>query len=318
MDQITARRSNTVQLGLSTFTDTAGRTSTNQPRDRNIPELAEKCSTTYIIFKIISQFGEDAKDAEWLAHLLACGLLRGSFIAPAQIAAIRDLTRYRKKLIASRGSEVQRLGKVLEDGIKIDSVASSRTTASARHMVEALIAGQPGPKVLAQLAMSRMRGKIPGLEQACVGRFGQQHALLARLHPERIDHPSAMIDELDHRIEAMSVPFAVQIKPLTTIPGSVSAPHKCSSQRSGWTFPGSPPRRTWPPGPGYARATTNPPGRRISAGPATATGKSVTCSPNAPGPRDAPAPTSAPATGACTAASANRAAAKPPSRSLTP
>ena len=162
----------------------------------------------------------DAKDAEWLAQLLECGLLRGSFIAPAEIAAIRDLTRYRKKLIVSRGSEVQRLGKVLEDGgIKIDSVASSLTTASARHMVEALIAGERDPKVLAQLAMSRMRGKIPELEQACVGRFGDQHALLARLHLEHIDHLSAMIDELDHRIEAMSAPFAAQIRLLRTIPG---------------------------------------------------------------------------------------------------
>jgi len=162
----------------------------------------------------------DAKDAEWLAQLLECGLLRGSFIAPAQIAAIRDLTRYRKKLIASRGSEVQRLSKVLEDGgIKIDSVASSLTTASARHMVEALIAGERDPKVLAQLAMSRMRGKIPELEQACVGRFGDQHALLARLHLEHIDHLSAMIDELDHRIQTMTVPFAAQTQLLTTIPG---------------------------------------------------------------------------------------------------
>jgi transposase len=80
----------------------------------------------------------------------------------ADIAAIRDLTRYRKKLIASRGSEVQRLSKALEDGgIKIDSVASSLTTTSARHMVQALIAGERDPKVLAQLALSRMRGKDP-------------------------------------------------------------------------------------------------------------------------------------------------------------
>ena len=162
----------------------------------------------------------DAKDAEWLAQLLECGLLRGSFIPPAEIAAIRDLTRYRKKLIESRSSEVQRLGKVLEDGgIKIDSVASSLTTLSARHMVEALIAGERDPKVLAQLAMSRMRGKIPDLEQACVGRFGDQHALLARLHLQHLDHLGMMIDELDHRIDVMTVPFATQTKLLTTIPG---------------------------------------------------------------------------------------------------
>jgi transposase len=105
----------------------------------------------------------DAKDAEWLAQLLECGLLRGSFIPPKEIAAIRELTRYRKKLIESRTSELQRLAKVLEDGgIKIDSVASSLTTLSARDMIEALIAGERDPHVLAELARGVMRTKIGG------------------------------------------------------------------------------------------------------------------------------------------------------------
>lgn len=78
----------------------------------------------------------DVKDSAWLAQLLECGLLRGSFIPPKDIAAIRELTRYRKKLIESRTRELQRLSKVLEDGgIKIDSVASSTTTLSARDMI---------------------------------------------------------------------------------------------------------------------------------------------------------------------------------------
>jgi transposase len=99
----------------------------------------------------------DAKDAEWLAQLLECGLLRGSFIPPKDIAAIRELTRYRKKCIQSRTRELQRLSKVLEDGgIKIDSVASSITTLSAQDMVEALIAGERDPKVLAEFARGVM------------------------------------------------------------------------------------------------------------------------------------------------------------------
>ncbi len=82
-----------------------------------------------------------------LAELTECGLLRGSFIPPPQIAAIRELTRYRKKLIQQRTSELQRLAKVLEDsGIKIDSVASKLTTLSARDMIEALIAGNATPR----------------------------------------------------------------------------------------------------------------------------------------------------------------------------
>src|SRR6266536_1376257 len=110
----------------------------------------------------------DVKDSEWLAQLLECGLLRGSFIPPPQIAAIRELTRYRKKTIQARTRELQRLSKVLEDaGIKIDSVASSITTLSARDMVEALIAGERDPQALAGLARGTMRSKIPDLAQAC-------------------------------------------------------------------------------------------------------------------------------------------------------
>ena len=162
----------------------------------------------------------DALDAVWLAQLTECGLLRGSFIPPAAIAAIRELTRYRKKLIEQRTSELQRLGKVLEDsGIKIDSVASKLTTLSARDMIEALIAGERAPAVLASLARGRMRSKIPELTLACQGRFGNQHALMCTLHLEHIDYLADMIARLDIRIEEASLPFAAQTKLLATIPG---------------------------------------------------------------------------------------------------
>jgi transposase len=162
----------------------------------------------------------DAKDCEWLAQLLECGLLRGSFIPPADIAAIRELTRYRKKCIQSRTRELQRLSKVLEDGgIKIDSVASSITTLSARDMIEALIAGERDPRVLAEFARGVMRSKIPDLTMACAGRFGDHHALLARMHLDHIDQLTAMIDGLDVRIEAETAPFSLQIALLKTIPG---------------------------------------------------------------------------------------------------
>lgn len=162
----------------------------------------------------------DVKDSEWLAQLLECGLLRGSFIPPPQIAAIRELTRYRKKSIQARTRELQRLSKVLEDaGIKIDSVASSITTLSARDMVEALIAGERDPQALAGLARGTMRNKIPDLAQACAGRFGEHHALLARIHLDHIDHLTSMIDQLDQRIEQLLCPFAPQLSLLRTIPG---------------------------------------------------------------------------------------------------
>ena len=153
----------------------------------------------------------DALDAAWLAELTECGLLRGSFIPPPEIAAIRELTRYRKKLIEARTSELQRLAKVLEDsGVKIDSVASTLTTLSARDMIEALITGERDPVVLANLARGRMRSKIPDLTMACAGRFGAQHALMCTLHLEHIDHLADMIVRLDARIDEASLPFARQ------------------------------------------------------------------------------------------------------------
>lgn len=162
----------------------------------------------------------DIMDCSWLAQLLEVGLLRGSFIPPADIVAVRDLTRYRKKLIESRISELARLGKVCEDaGIKIDSVASSLTTLSARDMIEALIGGQRDPRVLAGLARGTMRKKIPDLSMALAGRWSAHHSVLARAHLDHIDHLEAMIARLDTQIEEMTEPFAAQVTALCTIPG---------------------------------------------------------------------------------------------------
>jgi transposase len=162
----------------------------------------------------------DFADADWLVHLLECGLLRGSFIPPADIKAARDVIRYRTKVVQSRTSEVQRLGNVLQDaGIKIDSVASSIATKSGRAMIEALIDGERRPRVLADLALGRMRAKIPDLAMALEGRFDDHHALMCRLHLHHIGHLDAMIAKLDAQIEAMMAPFRVERDLLTTIPG---------------------------------------------------------------------------------------------------
>jgi transposase len=162
----------------------------------------------------------DLADAEWLAQLLECGLMRGSFIPPADIKAARDVIRYRAKVVQSKTSETQRLGNVLQDaGIKLDSVASSILTKSGRSMTEALIDGERRPAVLANLARGRMRAKIPDLALALEGRFGDHHALMCRLHLKHIDQLQEMIDELDAQIEAMMQPFQAARDLLTTIPG---------------------------------------------------------------------------------------------------
>jgi len=162
----------------------------------------------------------DINDAIWLAELCEVGLLRGSFIPPAQIAAIRELVRYRKKLIEERGRESQRLYKVLEDGgIKLGSVASDPLGVSGRAMIQALVAGERDPAILADLAKGVLRKKIPDLTLALAGRFGDHHALLARLHLQHIDHLNDMTNELDTQIDAATDPFADQKQRLMTIPG---------------------------------------------------------------------------------------------------
>ena len=162
----------------------------------------------------------DLADAEWLAQLLECGLLAGSFIPPAKVKAVRDLVRYRAKIARQRVAEIARLGDVLQDaGIKIDSVASSIATKSGRLMIEALIDGERRGQVLADLAIGKMRAKIPDLSMALEGRFGEHHAMLCRLHLDHIDHLDKTIAALDGRVEAMMVPFRAARDLLVTIPG---------------------------------------------------------------------------------------------------
>jgi transposase len=162
----------------------------------------------------------DMADAEWLAQLLECGLLAGSFIPPAEVKAVRDVIRYRAKIAQQRVSEISRLGNVLQDaGIKIDSVASSIATKSGRAMIEALIDGERRGPVLADLALGKMRSKIPDLSMALEGRFGDHHALMCRLHLKHLDGLEEMIAELDAQIEKMMRPFRAARDLLVTIPG---------------------------------------------------------------------------------------------------
>ncbi len=162
----------------------------------------------------------DFSDAEWLVHLLECGLLVGSFFPPAEIKAARDVLRYRAKVAQLRVSEIARLGNVLQDaGIKIDSVASSITTKSGRAMIEALIDGERRGPVLAELAKGKTRSKIADLSMALEGGFGHHHALMCRLRLDHIDHLEAMIAPLDAQIEAMMTPFRAARDLTATAPG---------------------------------------------------------------------------------------------------
>jgi transposase len=162
----------------------------------------------------------DVSDAAWLAQLAECGLLRGSFVPPPVIAQLRDLTRYRKKLIEDRAKEVQRVQKVLEDaGIKLESVVTDVMGKAARRMIEALIAGERDPEVLADMALTRMRPRIPDLRLALVGRFNAHHAMMLNAHLSHIDYLDGQIAALDGEVDRVMAPFADQLRRLMTIPG---------------------------------------------------------------------------------------------------
>jgi transposase len=171
-------------------------------------------------FKNLPGRKTDVADSEWLAQLLECGLLRGSFIPPRDIARLRDLTRYRTKIIQERARETQRVQKLLEDaGIKLDSVASDVLGVSARRMLEALIAGERDPAVLAEMALTRMRPKVGVLREALVGRFDDHHRLLLRMHLDHIDELTAMETRLDAAVDELMVPFGEAATRLVSIPG---------------------------------------------------------------------------------------------------
>jgi len=178
--------------------------------------------------KIVPGRKSDVLDAEWLAELLEHGLLRGSFVPPAAIRQLRDLTRYRKRLVQAHTSECQRIQKTLEDaGIKLDSVASDVLGVSGRAMLTALIAGERNPDVLANLAKGKLRQKIPALRQALHGRFSDHHSLLIGLSLDHADHLECAVSRLDQRVDALfaahtgpdDVPFTQARDHVSTITG---------------------------------------------------------------------------------------------------
>jgi transposase len=146
----------------------------------------------------------DKLDAVWLAKLNERGMLRPSFIPPAEIRQLRDYTRLRVDLTHERTRYKERVEKLLEDAlIKLSSVATDIFGSSGRAMMEALIAGEQDPKVLADLALGRLRVKRPQLLEALTGRFDYHHAELLRMLLDQVDALDARIKALTGRIEEL-------------------------------------------------------------------------------------------------------------------
>ena len=157
----------------------------------------------------------DTLDSIWLAKVAERGMCSPSLVHPEPIRRLRDLTRYRRALVADRGREMQRAEKLLEDAqIKLSVVASDIFGVSGRDMMAALVAGERDPKVLAQMARASMRRKIARLEEAFTGYFTDHHAFLLSTMPARVDAITADINRFDDKIEELITPFAHAVEQL--------------------------------------------------------------------------------------------------------
>jgi transposase len=162
----------------------------------------------------------DVGDATWLAELLAHGLVRSSFIPPAHIQELRDLTRTRKQLVRELSQHTLRIQKVLEDAnLKLGSVLSSVIGASGRAMLKAIIEGETNPEVLADLAQGTARKKRVELIESLRGRITPHHRRMLKLHMELIDGLLAAMEEVDAAVGKTLEPIQAHAQLLTTMPG---------------------------------------------------------------------------------------------------
>jgi transposase len=162
----------------------------------------------------------DVNDAMWIADLLAHGLIRASFVPPAPIQELRDLTRTRKQLVRELCQHALRIQKVLEDAnIKLGSVLSDVLTASGRAMLGAIIAGESDPERLAALAQGTARRQRGALVEALHGRITPHHRSMLKLHLELIAAIEHALGELDAAVGKALAPIQERARLLTTMPG---------------------------------------------------------------------------------------------------
>jgi transposase len=150
----------------------------------------------------------DIKDCEWIADLLRHGLIKGSFIPPKPIRELRDLTRYRTKLIQQRSSEIRRLQKFLEDAnIKLSSVVTDINGVSAQDMIQHLISEDMTVKEMAELAKGRLRTKRAELEKALEGYLTEHHRFLLKMSLDLIASYDEALEKLNQQIDRKMEPY---------------------------------------------------------------------------------------------------------------
>jgi transposase len=162
----------------------------------------------------------DVKDCQWLAQLLQCGLLRGSFVPDRPQRELRDLTRHRAQLVSQLGAVTNRIHKTLEDAnIKLGLVASDIMGVSGREMIQALIDGGQTPVQIADLARQKMRTKIPQLREALYGNVTDHHRFVLAELMDQLRDLERRIERFSRRIEEISGPFAPAVHRVADLPG---------------------------------------------------------------------------------------------------
>jgi len=162
----------------------------------------------------------DVNDATWIADLLAHGLIRGSFVPPAPVQELRDLTRTRKQLVREITQHTLRIQKTLETtNLKLTGLLSNILGMSGRAILHALVAGETDPERLADLVHGRLKASRPDLVAALHGRVTAHHRFLLQLHLTQVDALEQAVHDVEVRLGHALVPFRTALDRLITMPG---------------------------------------------------------------------------------------------------
>jgi transposase len=162
----------------------------------------------------------DKKDSRWLSKLLLSGLLKGSFIPPRDIRELRDLVRYRKKVVGQIASEKNRIIKILEDAnIKLSSVLSKVNGAVGTKITNDLIAGETSVNKLMRHYHGKQKVSREEFRKALEGRITEHHKLMLSFHKESISDKESQLKRLDEAIDQATEAYRLEIELLDTIPG---------------------------------------------------------------------------------------------------
>jgi transposase len=162
----------------------------------------------------------DVKDAEWIADLVRHGLIKASFVPEKELRELRDLLRYRQKVVQNRAAERNRLTKLLEQAnIKLSGVMADLFGVSGMLMLKAIVEGEATIAEMAQLAKGKLRKKIGQLELALDGRIAEHHRFILNMQIGRLEQMDRDIQMLEERIDEKLVPYREQHELLKQIPG---------------------------------------------------------------------------------------------------